>query len=523
LSTILALVALSVLPAEEERPRGAGPSSVLGAAMTGSDSLAAAFGEASQSTVTGSESWGCPGVSALDPAPPNAAECPSAQPVDPVDGAQFRFRRTANLLTLRARYQDANGGADNRLEFKVFGSDGRVVASKLETGVRSGDVTWRLPPGVLHQGELYSWTVRGYDPTRELYSHPAEPSRFRGVVVGASMHPLWADGDDFERGLDLLRDSGATAVRIDLIWGKLEDRGAASFSDRIGGDPHNGYAATADRFFEAARRRGLGVIVDLWGTPCWASTAPGRDCADANWWETQPLVGRSPPSNPGAYAGAAAKVVRRWGASIEALEVWNEPNSESFLAAGPCQAVDDCPGADAYARLLKAGYSGVKRASPRTRVLGGVIAGADARYLEWLYAPGRSIRGFHDGISAHPYDFERPGLPGTADLLEVMEEHGEADRGLWITELGQSTCTDAEDGSRCTHSEDDQATYLGEALDSETGPRSDERIRALVIYNLRDKAFDSTFDSNFGIVKRSFEPKPAYSRVRDLLFGVSAR
>src|SRR3712207_1365833 len=84
---------------------------------------------------------------------------------------------------------------------------------------------------------------------------PEPPSASQ--LRGAQTHPLWSDSStaDFDRELDLLREAGATAVRIDITWSSLEPTGKGEFA--------RSYVTRADAFMQHARERGLKVIVTL--------------------------------------------------------------------------------------------------------------------------------------------------------------------------------------------------------------------------------------------------------------------
>ena len=332
-------------------------------------------------------------------------------------------------------------------------------------------------------------------------SHP--PAR------GAVTHPLWdsVDPADSARELDLLVEAHATTVRIDMGWSTLEAAGQ--------GQRDAGYIRRADTFFAQARARGLEVVVTLWTTPCWASSAPAdlkQGCAGA-WWTRG--VDKYPPADPATYAAAASWVARRWGPDIAALEVWNEPNWHDYFRS-------DDPAVD-YARLLQAAYPAVKRESPGTQVLGGSILMADRPFLEGLYAAG--ARGSFDALSMHAYGFNRgpydPYDPyaakygpkysyanGPPAMREAMVAAGDAGKGIWLTELGWSSCHPGTNFWCVT--QDEQARYVADAfrMIHERWPW----VGGAFVYNLRNKGPDPEGrESQMGLVHDDFTPKPSYA------------
>jgi hypothetical protein len=336
-------------------------------------------------------------------------------------------------------------------------------------------------------------------------SGPASAQQLDGV----QLHPLWNGVTQHEaaRELDISRAAGADVVRVDVAWSSLELEGKGRWS--------RAYAHRLDSFVRNARSRGLRVIAVLNETPCWASKAPRalRAGCVGDWWNRG--VTRYPPRRARDYADAAVYVARRWGSSLEALEIWNEPNATVFLRS-PDQVRD-------YARLVRASYQRIKRVVPRLTVLAGALALSDGQFLTELYERGH-IRGHYDAISYHPYteasdpaiaEHER-GVPwsfieGTAWLHDIMVGHGDERGQLWATEAGVSTCNPIFD-SGCV-SEAEQAVHVASYL--RVG-RSFPYLRSMVIYNLRDKGIGTRDrEDRFGIVRRDLSPKPALRAFRE--------
>src|SRR3954452_14420230 len=337
----------------------------------------------------------------------------------------------------------------------------------------------------------------------------APASAQQGQLDGVQLHPLW-DGvtqREAARELDIARGAGADVVRVDVAWSSLELEGKGRWS--------RAYARRFDAFVRGARARGLRVVAVLTETPCWASQAPRalRQGCFGEWWNRR--VTRYPPRRSRDYADAAVYVARRWGGSLEALEIWNEPNATVFLRS-PDPARD-------YARLVRSSSRRVKRVAPRLTVLAGAMAQPDGEFLAGLYVRGR-IRGNYDALSYHPYAegidpaiAEHPRgvrwsfIEGTAWLHDIMVGHGDADTELWATEAGVSTCNPAFD-SGCV-SEAEQAIQVASYL---RVARRFPYLRAMLIYNLRDKGTGTRDrEDRFGLVRRDLSPKPALRAFRE--------
>ena len=322
----------------------------------------------------------------------------------------------------------------------------------------------------------------------------AAPASARPQYRGVQLHSLWWESSnaDMDRELDLAQQAGSNAVRIDVAWGTLEDRGKGNFSPW--------YKDKLDRFIAGSDARGMKVIATLWSTPCWASTAPDtlkQGCADG-WWGRG--VASYAPSNPSDYADIARWVTARYGSKLAALEIWNEPN----LASGDFLRAPDKPAA--YAALLKAAYPAAKAGDPSVPVLAGALSSTDQSFLGALYNDG--IKGSYDGFSVHPY--ADPGFAKMAAFHAAQQAAGD-NTPLWATEFGWPTGT----STQWSVTEAAQATNIKQAFADLDGLGY---VQAATIYNLRDKGTDAGYsEDNFGLVRRDFSPKASFEALKDAL------
>lgn len=331
---------------------------------------------------------------------------------------------------------------------------------------------------------------------------------------GAQVHSLWSSStlEHATRELNRLQSAGADTVRLDLSWSSLEQKGKGQYAQW--------YVDKADAVFNAAAARGIKVVAAFHTTPCWASSAPDglkQDCS-GTWWDRN--VHNYPPTSASNYADAAAWVARRWGDRMAALEIWNEPNeaNQDFL-------ISTDPAA-AYAALVKAAYSPVKTTRPELPVIVGSTSFADRTFIQRLYDLG--IKGHHDGIAIHPYNESRDpddrrsaGLEkwtfrsGVPWIRRAMVANGDADKGLWLTEFGWSTC--ASGSSSWCVTEAKQSEYVNDAFRI---AREDNwgYVKAMLVYNLRNKGTDpADRESQFGLLRRDFTAKPGWLRFRDAM------
>jgi len=117
---------------------------------------------------------------------------------------------------------------------------------------------------------------------------------------------------------------------------------------------------------------------------------------------------------------------------LPVLEIWNEENIPAFWKE---------PDATNYLALLKATYATAKAVDPNLSVAVGGFAGVPTNFIEQLYlAGGKSC---FDIMNVHPYG--QPNAPESyleerfAGLKAVMAKYGDAEKPLWITEIGWPT------------------------------------------------------------------------------------
>ncbi len=183
--------------------------------------------------------------------------------------------------------------------------------------------------------------------------------------------------------------------------------------------------------FAAMSRRGVTLLPVLEGTPAWAGKYRERG---------RELPG-NPPRDPADFAAFASAMVSRYGASgsfwaerpdlprrpPDAWQVWNEPNIQlGWTGEG---------WAEGYAALLHAAAPAIRAADPQARVILAALTNSSWEALDRLYGVV-DPRDF-DVVAIHPY------TQWVADVLRivnavrgVMARHGDADRPLWLTELG---------------------------------------------------------------------------------------
>lgn len=218
-----------------------------------------------------------------------------------------------------------------------------------------------------------------------------------------------------------LQDAGAGWVRVDVGWSTLQSQGPGRFDQW--------YVDVIDSVLDDAQEHDLKVILMLWQTPSWASPSGTENAV---------------PRKVGDYAAALEQAAERWGDRVDAWEIWNEPNLDSFF-----QGEDPA----SYTDLLCAAYPAVKKYDDSPVLFGGIMYN-DAQWLTEAYESG--AQGCFDALATHPYIGPSDAAPDTPSvgavwrltstpaMHKVMKAWGDGDKQIWITELGWSTGTENE-------------------------------------------------------------------------------
>ncbi len=317
------------------------------------------------------------------------------------------------------------------------------------------------------------------------------PATAQAVVAPADGYGFaqgytWATGDRdvARREIAAVGRTGASWVRLPLDWSLVETRA---------GRYDWGYF---DNLISTAERYGLRALGLIYNTPLWARGDGARL-----------LFPSSPPRDPADLAGFAAAAAKRYAGRIDAWEIWNEPNLPLFMGFVQDKAVR-------FTEMLRAVHPAIKEVNPAATVVAAGLSplgGDDSPpgFLAQMYAAGAG--GFFDAAAAHPYVFPG-GLAadsnnGWSDVLrmnEVMVANGDADKRIWLTEMGAST-TDTPEGV----SQQEQARQIVDVLAAAaavgwTGPAFIHAVRDLDTANRDDR------EANFGALLTSdWQPKYA--------------
>lgn len=294
---------------------------------------------------------------------------------------------------------------------------------------------------------------------------PASPFGM-GIYFGNRYSP-----DDMKRAAALALDAGIRWNREEFTWSIVEPSKGGWVWDQH------------DAAVRVASEHGISSFGLLVYSAPWAASAPeGAD--NRNTY---------PPANLADFEEYVFQVVSRYKSSIKHWEIWNEPNIKNFWKPEPDPA--------AYARLLSAGQSAVKRAAPTALVLGMDTSCLDLPFIEEVFKNGGAD--LCDVITTHPYrthveeDFRRD----MTDLRELMAKYG-LEKPIWFTEVGWPTS-----GKKSvTEGVQSQQLVRLYVLSLALG------IERICAYDFRDDCEDpEERECHFGILHKDWTPKPAYN------------
>lgn len=290
-----------------------------------------------------------------------------------------------------------------------------------------------------------------------------------------------------------------------------------------------------DKVVAAVSSAGLKLLLSVVRAPDWA------------------LGDRShgPPGDPLDFQDFMQALAGRYRGHVHAYELWNEANLAREWGYGRIDAGE-------FVELMLAGNQGVKAADPDAITVGGALTPAgdvdipdqkvqavdDVRFLEQIYAYRDGIaRDAFDAWGVHPGGFNNAptqdigsergsGWNGHGSFYfqrytqhrAVMEANGDADKPIWLTEMGWSTANaDPAYGFGADNSEQDQATFLVDAfrLIRESAPY----ISHAFVWNLNFQSVVGPQDEKFpfGVLQPDGSPRPAFTALKEMTKGARTR
>ena len=334
--------------------------------------------------------------------------------------------------------------------------------------------------------------------TPDYTTRPSNPvktpaARQRSRTFGISDPALLSETARQQKAdLTAMKAIGIESIRVDADWAAVQPDGPTSFD-----------WGTLDRTVGSIEAAGMSADLVIDGCPQWAATADSAASSAPS------------PASPAQYATFAAQVAARFApVGVDIFEVWNEPNIAEFWQPSPDPR--------AYAAVLKAAYSAIKKVVPSATVISGGLSPASSGtnvapidFLKAMYADG--AKDYFDALGFHPYSF--PATPDTYEpwsawsqmsqtspsVRSIMASHGDSGKKIWITEYGAPSSGPGGIGEAA------QSASLTRAIDK---ARSASWIGAIYLYTWVDSG-NSPADhgDEFGLLTGSGKRKTAYNGV----------
>jgi hypothetical protein len=356
---------------------------------------------------------------------------------------------------------------------------------------------------------------------------PSAASAAARMYVGFQDDPSFRFRDTRQANLDQAQAANATIIRSQVTWSQVAPTRPANGADPF--DPAYAHLADVDEFVRSAQRRGLEVLLTIYGTPGWANGNKKANAAPTNMKDLQDFSRALAARYSGRYAGYPY---------VRFYSVWNEPNLDQFLTPQFGANGSDV-GPAIYARMYRAAYTGIKAGNPKALVgIGETSARGHDRptrgTVQDSHSPGKFAQlvakadpGLRfDAWAEHPYPFT-PSQPPTArvrlpnvslgqisDFQKLIDKafnrHGTP---IWITEYSHETKPEDPRGVSYTT----QAEYARKALDL---AKANPSIDMFIWFVLRDDPSDPW---QSGLLSETGSRKPAFASFASAAKDVDAR
>ena len=265
------------------------------------------------------------------------------------------------------------------------------------------------------------------------------------------VNPFWRSNlREAEDSYSKIAGAGFQWVRITASWHRIQSQrnGAYDWQD-------------IDDAVALAKKYNLKVLMQISGAPEWATGADKLSAAEKNALNARKIwvASFAPlPQYNNEFSNFVSALVKRYSQKgVIDYEFWNEPGNPEFWHD---TIQNPRPNPEHYTDLLKIAYTAAHDAHNDVNVMaGGMTVGnsnsstgyvGPMEFLERMYRAG--AKGYFDGLSNHPYgiyartfrdngwanmigDVVAPG-GGEKTLYQIMSEHGDGNKKIWITEVG---------------------------------------------------------------------------------------
>ncbi len=309
--------------------------------------------------------------------------------------------------------------------------------------------------------------------------------------LGVNAHFLWFSPEQYTRQMAMLRELGLEWVRVDLHW------------DRHQPSKNEYRFVELDGVVEGLKASELKSVFYLVGSAPHATSAP--------WFSFSP--DQYPPKDPALFSAFMAQLAERY-PSVDAWQVWNEPNLLSFWRPFPSSS--------GYFQLLKKTTDDLRRVSKDKPVVTAGMAYYSQLPLGGLMLEklgDLGILNLHTIIAYHPYSLypegddvkERDFVLRSKQVNEVLRHYQVP--AIWATEWGWSSYAGPQEEQPIIGPEG-QADFVLRRLALMSALDYD-RIFLFALSDLDERA--TVRDRSYGLLTLGGEPKPVYRALKNFL------
>jgi len=182
-----------------------------------------------------------------------------------------------------------------------------------------------------------------------------------------------------------------------------------------------------DRAVSDAMKHDVPVIITLGQTPDWESSAPKN-------YSPYGMGAAGTPTSLNDWRAYVNQVASRYKGQVIYYELWDEPNSPAFFQGSVANLLT----------LASAAHEELKNVDPNIILIGPTVTTQIGYLKDFLHKGGGS---YVDAIGYHIYDHEdAPERDAAiiADIQSILQETGNASKGIWLTEtaVGADTADD---------------------------------------------------------------------------------
>jgi len=310
--------------------------------------------------------------------------------------------------------------------------------------------------------------------------------------LGVNAHFLWFTPEQYKQQMQRFHALGLEWVRVDLHWDRHEP---SEGRYRLG---------ELDEVVDSLKQEQLKSVFYLVGSAPHATSAPSGS----------PTPDQFPPKQAQVFAERMAMLARRY-PSIDAWQVWNEPNLPSFW-----RPHED---AEAYGRLLQQSTQALRQVDPNKPVVMGGMAYYSQMPVKgglMLESLGKlGVQQLGTIIAYHPYS-QTPETdePGKRDFILRSQQLNHMLRGvqvpaIWATEWGWSSYAGPIELQELI-GEQGQADYVLRRLALMSALDYD-KVFLFALSDLDSRA--SARDQHYGLLDLQGKPKPVYLALQRFL------